>query len=296
MKFLVKEYISLLVSLYRLIFQFEELLNQTKIRTIIVYYEDSCAILTAEIFKAIDRMNQKNRTRQYVWLSTRIKNNHISNYSHIYLGGQIFSIFLIENISVIEWCNENFKFNVDSKHLFLAEKNATSFEIASFFKNIWSHSALNAAVWFWMNETQIYTFLPFQGDFLNKIFHGIHDNQSLPHNIHDKLFKYKDDHLGHTTFEAFILEDTPKSFRTPGRFRLGSTFYFHGRDGLMARALECALHTRWHYRAVRAFITLVDFPMQNGSNVDMVGETIPPDNATINNVLFLNVMRNFSQV
>lgn len=300
MRILNNEYFSFILSLNTLAFYFRDVLRSGDFRMIVIYYEGNADFVASMVIQEISFVDQ----RQLVWAIRNLDSwNGVSRQTDISFGNDILNIFICKNIisnSTIRRIYGELKISPRFYNMFLSLHTATDDGITSFFKRIWRHHVLNAALIFWKDVFRIYKHLPFEHKFQIKVFDSSSEkNQShhLPPNIFEILFKHNDDHLGNTTFKVFVKENPPKIVTVPGRFRVGSKFYFIGSDGLFARDAEKKLVGHWRYISLPRRFRFVKFRdiCSNDSIVprDAIGNIIPPDDAPDEDVYVLNFTRKF---
>lgn len=299
MKIVLNQIIALLLNFNRLAARLDNILDQARPRTIKVFYENRTSFVSQEVTKSINHI-QLDRA-YHALVVYNIDDKHIRFHADPIHGAKFLTISILEDIKnhdQFRRLHQHSAFNPRFNHLYLGMGNFAAPDISGFFRNIWRYSVLNAALFIWTDGLRIYTHMPYQKRFGIKEFDESEPGQTrTASELFNSLFCHKSDDLGNSTFNVFVLEDPLKFFPTPGRFRIGSKYYFNGRDGNVARALERSLNAHWQYRTVPSTFKLVDFKMHNGPSPparDLLGNIVPPDDAQPSNVDFIHLSKNFS--
>lgn len=265
MKILANEYLSLILSLNHLTFYLNEIMQQSIIRTVIVYFDNDTSTLASAIVKRIVDRHSAPYLMFNLDAPMRIVNTNDT------LGGEIFNICIYKNI-------------IDGRHrrlatvyydaryinIYLSAESASDDVIAAFFQDIWRNSNLNVALIFWWKHIAIYTHFPYRKMFRVKLleWNGEGDPVPLPKDIFKSILRSRNIHLNNSTLEIYIGSDPPKVQRFPGRFRIGPEYHFGGRDGYIAMLVERAMDGQWKYRTVLRRFGIIDFIYNRSGLID----------------------------
>lgn len=271
-------------------------------RTVIIYHENRTAVVASTILEMMEEMGRRGDKYCTCILYNLNEAIEFSNDQSEQIGHDFLTITVLNSVAGIDYLGrvfDHFQMDPRFKHIFISATSATDMEIVDFFQKIWQRYILNAALIFWNGGVRIYTHLPYERIFLIKVFdeheltrgNGVVGTK-LPANISDILFEHKDDNLGNTSFKLLLKADVLKVITVPGRFRIGSKYYYFGRDGIIARVIEKHLNSNWQYQATQYLFPILKFPyiMANSSIVprDLDGNIVPADDAVKPNVNLLN--------
>lgn len=301
MKFLNELYSTILL-LQNLTFYLEQLLQHQQFRTVIIYHENRTAVVASTVLEMMEEMGRAGDRYFTCILYNLNVAIALSNDQSEQIGNDLLTITVLHSAVEVDHMDrfyDHFQMDPRFKHIFISTIGAKDMEIVEFFRRIWQRYILNAALIFWSDGVQIYTHLPYERNFLIKVFdeheltmgNGVMGTK-LPANISDRLFEHKDDNLGNTSFKLLLKADVLKVITVPGRFRIGSKYYYFGRDGIIARVMEKYLNANWQYQATQYLFPILKFPYINANNSivprDLDGNIVPADDAVKPNVNLLN--------
>lgn len=257
-----------------------KLFEQAEFRSLVFYYEDRTAFIVTFILQLLKSLSHIPNC--CLWFMHNLDENFTySNQSAQDRGKNLLTITVLENVIPTQPALQRLfdVFQVDPRfnHIFVVTKIAGSDVIADFFREIWKHWILNAALISWTNGVRIYSSRPYEQRFLIPAFEQVAPRSPMPTDLFDTIFNHNADNLANTTIKVFVMEDPPKIYRIPARLRFGDAFYFGGRDGRVAREMEKALNARWQYVSPPANFHLFEFPDYNHSSVDVWGHQVPSD-------------------
>lgn len=273
-----------------------------------VYYENSTTHVATHVMGMLSEM--ANSKKPLIWMTKNIDQRRYDESSTIDFGADIFNVCIFDNISNSQaymLLHNMYGMDPRFKTVFLCSQNVDDNGIREFFKMVWRNNVLNGALMMWNGSMRIYTHAPFQQNFLVKVFEsqlpctGDADTTQqrfvdLPRNVSRILFAHADLNLYNNTYKVFMKEDPPKVFRVPNRFRNSSRFYFSGRDGRGAFIAMRILRSHWLYHTVPTHYNLINFREETNASraVDLWGKRVPPDNATVPNLVQMNFTQNFT--
>lgn len=291
---IAKEYFSLVFALNKLYFHLGELLEHGEYRTLMFYYENSTAFVASDVMKIIANKNNE----EYALMAFNV-DHRLDNYNFsMDVGNELYKVCVFHNLTdrakYFKLKNQ-FDFDPRFDNVYISQVNATIEEITHFFQALWKHSVLNAALIFFDGGIRIYTHLPFQGKFAMKVFDEAENQNYSSAEMFAYLFEHNADSLANTTLKVFMMDDPPKTYRVPVRFRHGKKYYFSGRDGIIARNVERRLNAEWKYLFVKSKLKILKFKGSSEA-VDALGECAPADYSAPANVVYLNLTGNFSLV
>lgn len=291
---IAKEYFSLVFSLNNLYFHLGELLEHGQYRTLMFYYENSTAFVASDVMKIIANKNDD----EYALMAFNV-DHQLNEYNFsVDVGNELYKVCVFHNLTdLTKYFKLKDQFNFDPRfdNVFISQTNATIEEITHFFQALWAHSVLNAALIFFDGGIRIYTHLPFQGQFAMKVFDEADNQNYSSAEMFAYLFEHNADNLANTTLKVFMMDDPPKTYRVPVRFRYGKKYYFSGRDGIIAHIVEQRVNAQWKYLFVKSKLDIVKFK-DSPEAADALGDMAPPDRSAQANVVYLNLTRNFSLV
>lgn len=265
MKIVASEYLSLILSLNHLSLYLNAILEQSIIRTIIVYYDNQTSLLASAV---IGEIVEKHTT---AYLAFNLDQKLMVSGTDDTIGGELVNICIYNNIADGKYLQlANVYFDARYTNVFMSTQSATDAEITDFFETIWTNCVLNAVLIFWWQQITIYTFFPYQRVFRVKIleWNGTGEPEALPKGLAAAILRPKNFYLSNRTFEVYTGSDPPKVNRVPGRFRIGPDYHFGGRDGFTAMIVERTLKGHFHYRTVARLFGLVDFFYNVSGQVD----------------------------
>lgn len=274
----------LLLSIRVLIPLVNSAITSERCRTVIVYYHNETTEVATEIFLAvgkfespivsinIDRMSLGSSVRQH---TVDDVNTHLLN------------IYVMKNLNVQRHQhNRTIEFmhrQATNYYFIVIQENATETEISGFFRLLWITYRMLSVVTFFLGKTiQVYTHFPYKNQFAVKMdaLHSSMNGSEVSQQFH-RYFHGKADNLENTEVNVYMAENIPKAFRVPSKYRRrGGSFYFSGRDGLIAKHLESILKVRWQYKTILndAAKKIMNFEFSNGSNsFDMFGYRLDYD-------------------
>lgn len=253
------DYESLSASLHNLAFHLNAVSMHGDYRTVAIYFDNRTTFIASILIGLLSVMTPS----IYVTINLdQIIHPILDND----LGSNTLNICVLDNI--IDRKYESISFDSQHHTYFLSSSRATDAEISTFFKNVWSHSVIKAGLVFWIDSIKIYSFHPYQGKYLVKIYDSQTEEVEAHKDWFAELFEYRTNNLANTSFRVFLASDPPKVFRAPPRLRFGTTYYFSGRDGLIARIASLVLNGHWQYHTLSERFDVINFrPAKIHANV-----------------------------
>lgn len=266
------------------------------VRSFAIYYETNTSDVATYIIKYIN-------VTKYPLAVLNLDDPNLDSRKIDDVGNNFFNIMVFQNLTspdiMRRWYKHVYK-DARNYYMYIISERANQSEISYFLSDVWDHEFLSSTVIFWNEYIEFYTSYPFQKNFSVKIFE-IHYNEPiiLPQNAFEILYGHKGDDLGNRTFNVFIVEDAPKVFRIPAKYRTGNKFHFGGRDGFFARLTEDVLNAHFQYRTLPddQIIKLTEFAPSNDTfKTDIYGNSLEDivDDAKAPNVDYVSITENFT--